>query len=365
MSEWNPQIVKIEKVALHAGADTLAIYTVLNDYPVIDKIGKYQVGDLAGYLPVETIVPDTEQFYFLCPQNYEKYVGEDGAGKQRPTGPKFPLGLVPERSRRLKAKKLRGVYSMGLLVMAPDGMNEGDSLIEVLGLIKFEEEEEENIPGVHKMRGSNAEAPPKGWVIPHYDIEGLRKYLPCLIEGEEVVLTEKLHGSSSSFTHDGERLWVKSRNWFKKRDEVVDPWWNIAIRYELESKLSKFPMMAFFGELHSQVKGFPYDSEIIEGKRQTKMRFFDVYDVKKMSWLDYDDCVAMVKEAGLDMVPVLYRGPWLGKDKMYPYAEGLTTLGGRHIREGFVVKTVKERYEPKLNSRLTLKLVGEGYSLQK
>lgn len=50
---------------------------------------------------------------------------------------------------------------------------------------------------------------------------------------------------------------------------------------------------------------------------------------------------------------------------MYPYAEGLTTLGGRHIREGWVLNTLVERYEPKLDSRMQVKLVGEGYNLQK
>jgi hypothetical protein len=55
----------------------------------------------------------------------------------------------------------------------------------------------------------------------------------------------------------------------------------------------------------------------------------------------------------------------VGKDQIYPFAEGLTTLGGKHIREGWVLNTLAERYEPKLDSRMQVKLVGEGYNLQK
>ncbi len=123
--------------------------------------------------------------------------------------------------------------------------------------------------------------------------------------------------------------------------------------------------MVFFGEMYGAVKGFRYDCEIINGAMHTKIRFFDIWDVKQMRYLDYDEFVAMVKEAGLDLMPELYRGTWQGKEVMYPYAEGMTTLGGKHIREGFVLRTAKERYEERLNSRMQVKLVGEGYNLQK
>lgn len=362
MSDWNPQVVKIEKIEKHPDADVLDIATVLGDYPVIVKRGEYQVGDLAAYISIDTIVPDTEAYYFLCPQAYEKQ--ENKSEKPKLLGPKYSLGMVPERYRTIRAKKLRGVYSQGLIVKAPEGMNIGDSVVETLGLKKVEEEEEDNVPAFKKMRGSNAESPPKGWVVPYYDIEGLRKYLSCFIEGEEVVLMEKVHGRNSSFCHDGEKLWCKSRSWFKKQDPI-DPWWDVAIRYDLENKLSKFPHMAFFSELYGLVKNFPYDTEVVEGKRQSKIRFFDVYDTKAMRWLDYDDCVRMVKDAGLEMMPELYRGAWKGKEGMYPYAEGKTLLGERHVREGFVIKSVRNRFEPKLNTRLILKLVGEGYNLAK
>jgi RNA ligase (TIGR02306 family) len=369
MSDWQPQIVKIEKVIKHPDADALDVATVLGDYPVIVKRDEYREGDIAGYIPIDSIVPDTDQFYFLCPllkEKYEEFERDTLVTKDRVIGPKYAVGAVPEKYRRIKAKKIRGRYSQGMLVQLPlsDSVEIGSSIVELFNLKKWEEEEEDNIPNAKKSRGANAEKAPTGWSIPYYDIEGLRKYVECLGANEEIVLTEKVHGSNAAFCHDGERLWVKSRNFYKKMDED-DPWWDVAIRYGLAEKLAKYPFHVFFGELYGTVKGFRYDCEIVAGQMHSKIRFFDIWDAKAMRYLDYDPFVAMVTELGLDLMSELYRGIWLGKEEMYPYAEGLTTLGGKHIREGFVLRTTTERYEPRLDSRMHVKLVGEGYNLQK
>jgi RNA ligase (TIGR02306 family) len=363
MTDWNPQVVKIEKVEKHPSADSLDVVTVLGDYPVIVKRNEYEVDDLAAYIPIDSIVPDEPAYYFLCPKEYEKYE-EEGQIKQRQVGPKYPQGSVPEKYRIIKAKRIRNVYSQGMLVPLPEKLPKriGESLVDALHLKKWEEAEEENLPV--KLRRANAEKPPVGWSIPYYDIEGIRKYLACLRSDEEIVLTEKIHGSNASFCYDGTKLWVKSRNNYQKFDPDTF-WWDIAVRYDLENKLSQFPNHVFFGEIYGQVKGFKYDCKLENGKMPTKIRFFDIFSVKDMRYVDYDVFVAMIQQAGLETTPELYRGAWLGKEAMYPYAEGLTTLGGGHIREGFVLRTVKERFEYKLQSRMQVKLVGEGYNLQK
>lgn len=373
MSDWQPQVVVIEKAEKHPDADALDVCTVLGDYPVITKRNEYKVGDFASYIPIDTIVPDTDDFHFLCPllkEKYEEIEGQDLVTKERVIGPKYTVGSVPEKYRRIKAKKIRGTYSQGMLIPVPLALYDttdwgaGTSVVDLLGLKKWEEEEEENLPGLKKTRGTNAEKAPQGWAIPHYDIDGIRKYIVCLEEGEEIVLTEKIHGSNAGFSHDGTRLWVKSRNYYKKQDEE-DMWWDVAWRFGLEEKLSKYPGLVFFGEVYGQVKGFRYDSLITSGRLFTGIRFFDVFDTKRMRYLDYEDRLKTLAEAELLAVPELYRGPWLGKEKMYPFAEGPSTLNPKHIREGWVLNTLKERYEPRLDSRMQVKLVGEAYNLQK
>lgn len=374
MSDWQPQIVKIEKIEKHFDADSLDIATVLGDYPVIVKRGEYKVGDLAGYIPIDSIVPDTNQFYFLCPKSYEKYE-ENGEVKQRQVGNKYELGSVPEKYRIIKAKKIRGVYSQGMLVELPDPppntwpdscyqvWRAGESIVDLLGLKKWDEEEEENIPAF-KMRGSNAEPTPKHFSIPYYDIESIRKYLPCVENEKDIILFEKLNGSNSSYIHDGEKLYAKSRNWFKKFDED-DPWHEAAIRFNLKEKLFKYPMLVFFAELVNQVKNFRYQTNIIDGKLMTNLYFFDIYNTKTMRYIDFDEFETIIKDLELPMAPVLYRGPWTSKEEIYNFAEGKSSLNDKVIREGWVLRLGKERFEPRTNGRCQFKLISEGYNLNK
>lgn len=364
MSDWQPQVVRIEQVSKHPDADALDVCTVLGDYPVITKRDEYKVGNLVGYIPIDSIVPDTEQFYFLCPKAYEKYEDDYGVVQQRQVGMRYPLGSVPEKHRIIKAKKLRGIYSMGMLVELPVFTNgAGDSIVEMFDLKKWEEENEDNIPSV-KSRGTNAEKAPVGWAIPYYDIESLRKFLSCVETEQDVILTEKLNGSNAGFCFDGERLRCKSRNFYKKRDEE-DMWWDAAIRYDLENKLSKYPMLVFFAELVNQVKNFRYSTNIVDGKLHTQLYFFDIWDTKKLRYLDYDEFLVILSDVGLTPTPELYRGEWKGKEQMYAYAEGKSTLNEKVVREGFVLRLGKERYEPRTDSRCQFKLIGESYNLSK
>ena len=362
MSDWHPEIVVIKNIIHHPNADRLDIAMVF-DYPVIVKRDEYKAGDIAAYIPIDSIVPDIEAYHFLSPKDYERYE-ENGEIKQKITGPRYQVGSVPEKYRIIKAKRILNVYSQGMLVPAPDGLKVGDSVVEVLNLKKWEEPEQEENFITPNMRGANAASPPKGWSIPYYDIEGIRKYLSCLNDGEEVIICEKLNGSNSSFVYDGEKLWVKSRNYYKKLDEE-DMWWNLALRLDLEKKLAKYPMMVLFGECAGQVKGFKYDAEIVNGKLNTKLYCFDIYNLNTKKYLDYDEFKTIVIDLGLDLAPELYRGPWKSKEEMFPYAEGQSVLNPKVIREGFVVKPVINRYESRLDSRLIFKLIGEGYNLKK
>lgn len=363
MSDWKPQIVKIEKVIKHPDADNLDVVTVLGDYPVIVKSNEYKEADITAYLPIDTIVPDTDQFYFLCPKNIEKYE-EGGETKVKSTGPKYLLGSVPEKQRIIKAKKIRGIYSQGVLVSGNySSLNVGDSVVELLQLKKWEEEEEENLPKLKNISGCTA-SPPKNFSIPYYDLESIRKYLRCVESEQDIILQEKLNGSNFSAVFDGTTLVVKSRNFYKKLNPD-DMWAEAAIRNNLEQKLSKYPMIVLFGELVNQIKNFRYTTEIIDGKLATDLYFFDAYNIKTGKYLDYDDFKKIIEDLDLKSAPVLYRGPWLGKDKMYQFAEGNSTLNSKVIREGWVLSVAKERFEPLLNGRLKLKLVSETYNLKK
>jgi RNA ligase (TIGR02306 family) len=329
MSEWHPVVIKLESIGKHPNADTLQISSIFGGYTVIFKEGRFKEGDLAAYIPSDTICSNHLEFDWL--------------------GDK----------KRIKPMRLRGIFSLGILATAPPGMVEGDSVVDYYELKKHVYEEEmPDLPGRHN--GDHA-SPPNGWTIPHYDLDGLRKYNNLLIENEEVIITEKIEGCNSAFAFDGEKLWCKSRNFYLKEDEH-NLYWNVAKNYDLQTKLAPYNGLVFFAELYGNVKGFKYDCSVDKGMLTPRLRFFDVWDTRDMKYLCWDDAVALIKEAGLETVPVLYRGAWTGKD-LWSHAEGQSVLGG-NIREGFVVRPAKERYDRRLG-RVILKLKGESYSLKK
>ena len=360
MSEWNPSVVRIEKIEKHPGADALEIVTVMGDYPVITKLSQFTIGQLASYIPIDTVVNiSLPEFSFLD-------------------------------NPRIKSRRLRGIYSQGLLVDAPIGFKEGDSLLDYFGLKKFvypeevedlmslsdEEKKYYCFPKIDqsflaKLKGRNAASPPKGWSALYYDLDSVRKYSHVFNDGETVICTEKCDGCNSFFRHDGEQLFVKSRNFYKKRPEEDsnDSWWQIATQLDLEAKLATIPDYGIYGEIYGHVSPFFYDCEIINGKIQYKFRIFDIYDFKNNRFLDYYDMVSCANQLKIDTMPLVYKGPWKADKSLYALAEqdthfNLKLSQATKIMEGIVIRPEYERIDPHIG-RISLKLKSERYNLFK
>lgn len=318
MSEFNVEVVRLGPVLKHENADALEITHVHGGYPCIIKSGSFREGDLAAYVPIDALVQTSRpEFSFV--------------------------GLRP--LERIRAKKLRGVFSMGLLVPAPDGAVEGDDVREALGVEKWE-------PAIDLGTSALADPPPEGPPIPVYDLEGLRKLKWMLVEGEEVVITEKIHGCNARFFHDGTRLWVGSRaQW--KREEGDGLWWPVA--RAMESQVESLGGLVLYGEVFGQVQDLKY------GQSGAAFRAFDIYSRETGRFLDYAASRALCEANSIATVPELYRGPW--SESLMSLAEGESTLA-KHVREGFVVRPVRERRDPR-HGRVVLKMVGQGYLLRK
>ena len=63
------------------------------------------------------------------------------------------------------------------------------------------------------------------------------------------------------------------------------------------------------------------------------------------------------------LVPTLYRGPF-SEETLLSLTDGATALGGKHVREGVVVKPVQERESAELG-RVILKNVSGDYLTRK
>ncbi len=117
--------------------------------------------------------------------------------------------------------------------------------------------------------------------------------------------------------------------------------------------------MVLFGEIFGVVGGFDYGSKSDE----ILFRAFDIWDANKMKFLDTNIFEKICNEIGVPMVPVEYRGSWLGLEYHKPLAEGKSSLAD-HIREGIVVRLETERNTVK-GQRVHYKLPGVDYLLKK
>lgn len=320
MSEFHVNVVRLGPVTPHPNADALDITNVHGGYPCIVRKGDFREGDLAVYLPVDSVVPAND--------------------------PRFAPTLGEHT--RIKARRIRGVFSMGLLVAADPGMAEGDDVTERWGIKPYDPPE--------AFLGEQNERDPG--IAPVYDLEGWRRWIaldpPIFGADEEVVVTEKMNGENARFAWHDDRLWCGSHTGWKRSD-VSTAWWDVGRRMDLAGRLSTHPGVVLFGEIVGHVTGMAYGA----GVRARSLYVFDAMDAKTRAFFNWDDTANLCRDLGLPTVPVLYRGPF--REVREEWAEGMTTVpGAKHIREGFVVKPLRERRDDRIG-RVTLKLPGQGY----
>lgn len=325
MSEFHVSVIEIGKVEKHPNADSLSITYVHGGYPCVFRTGQFHEGDLAVYVPVDTTVPVIDpRFAFLA-----KTANKEGRA-------------------RIAALKLRGVFSMGLLVERSHDWPLGADVRELLGVERYEP------PLPPASSSGTAERGPS--TVPTYtDIEGMRKYPFVFRPDEQVVATEKIHGANGRFVYLDGRLYCGTRTWWIADGNNI--WWQAARTADLEAKLARLPGIVLYGEVYGRVQDLRYGLRDSVG-----FVAFDAFDAVTGKYFDYPTLVALCRSLDVPMVPPLYMGPYSDLD--VSIAEGATVFAhGACIREGFVVRPLAERYDSAVG-RVILKYVGEGYLLR-
>jgi RNA ligase (TIGR02306 family) len=329
MSIFSVPVVRVGAVSRHPNADTLSL-TEVRGCPVVLRTGSFVEGDLAVYVPVDAVVDTTvPELAFLAAEG--------------------------KTSTRIRAKRLRGTFSMGLLVPAPADAAEGDDLAERLRIAKWEE------PEPVSMAGEQAKAP-EGLHVPVYELESLRTYRHLLQPGETVYATEKLHGTNARFLVDAEgRLHVGSHRTWKKVDGTT-VWARVAREQQLAERLSGSHGLVWYGEIYgSGVQDMTYG----HANGNLSVRFFDVFDAKRGYWLDAQEAINAINARGLDCVPPVFLGRF-DAAVIERLAEEDSIHGG--LREGVVVRPLRERLataEGGATIRTVLKHVSQRYLLRK
>jgi len=323
MSNFKVEVVKVDKVISHSNADRLDLVSLVGmAYQVVSAKDNFQAGDLAFYFPIDSVIPDN-------------FLDE--------------FGIRPYYSKKLSAAKLRGIFSEGLLVPVWKNFtgNVEDDYTEYFGVTKYE------YPIPQSLNGE-VEAPIGQYKFP--SPEHLKRYRNILNEGEEVVVTEKLHGINFTVLVDDRGVHIGSHNYFWKRNETNKNL--IYVRaYNENPELHKLPINTqVFAEVYG-VQDIKYG--LVNGKIDIAL-----FAVKSDgSFLNYKEFVAFCEEFCLPRVPVLYIGAYSWQvGAQFNNADSV--VDKKSIMEGVVVQPIVERTHPEIG-RVVLKLISDRYLLRK
>jgi RNA ligase (TIGR02306 family) len=377
------EIVPVE-FSKHPNADTLSVAQIFGGYSYVGRTSDWVGIKRAAYIPPDSVVDTNKsEFKFL-----KMKAIFDGNGNKIGETEDPKLTTV-----RIKAKKLRGIISFGLMVPVPDDTPLGDDWTERLGVTHYEPEtEEEKKAGKLNLGGENEKEPEGLNAGPYYDIEAARRYAKLVFSKDEpVVVTEKVDGSNVRVVFHNDRLYIKSRNNWKRRTpcyahlnvddlvakgltpekaaEVIEKaksrngvngFWLVIEKYPGIAKLcQENPGTVVFGEIFGGVNRIKY--RFADGNR---FAAFDVF--KDGRFLDFKEAYELAKAYEVPWVPCLGTDVAFDFDKLCEMAEGTTLVEGAKagtIREGIVICPAKERWDNTVG-RVKLKFVS-GQFLEK
>lgn len=339
--------VEVVKLVLdkHPNADILSIARVYG-FTVCTGTEQWAGKDRAAYIPPDTLVDTRRSEFDWLASEKSKYNAKCEKMPKDGDNTAFPYALV-------RAKKLRGVLSYGLLVPAPEGSNIGDDVATTLGCIHYNAPESE--------AGAEATTPPKVY-SPCYDVESFQRHaLELFTPGEPVFATEKVHGENGRWVYDGQTFHAGSRTEWKKAYIPNDSnglhyetsWWK-ALRNtpELADWLKQHPNVVVYGEVYGKAS-LKYG--LTNG--DVRIAVFDIMDHGK--WIDAE--AARLAAPELPWVPMIARELPFDFDKLMELAEGDSLIpGANHYREGIVVKPMHERESDNIG-RVHLKIISPSY----
>lgn len=354
-------IRRIQEIKSIANADSICAYR-LDNWWVVDGIGKYAVGELVVYCEPDSWIPHTLAPFLSKGQYPRVYDGIEG--------------------ERLRTVKLRGQVSQGLILplhcvwsgahinmpyigMSPwdfqgDWEQDDHTLNEVdifvngqwsigtiegldvssrLGILKYDPPVSAQLAGISK--GAFPSCFPK---TDEERIQNLTSQWPELQE-QEYEITEKLEGSSMSVgllegdavPRDGEFI-VCSRNLNLKEVEG-NTLWSLARKHDIERKLREIGPpdgIILQGEIIGEgIQGNYY------GIKGHEFYVFAVYDIGMGRYYFPEERRRMCEHLGLKHVPVIStNGSLKGMtiDEVLKSADGMSQVNPTKRREGLVYK---------------------------
>jgi len=337
-------IQEISSVEPHPNGDRLEIVQILGATCAVTK-GEYMVGDRVVYFPPGILLP-VHMSEHLGVKNYLKHSDWDG-----------------ERIQCLVAAcRLRGVPSYGFPVLCPDELAIGLDVTDVYGArqyvapdINFGDHGDANTP-----RHNQLALPEDPYFHRYTSIQQFWRYPNVFEEDEEIVLTEKIHGSNSRVGVIRENdEWVfavgsHKVRWgkFRQAQRYWKPLERKGVLRLLNDLCDEQHNVIIFGEIYgNKVQDLNYGTNGDEG--------YAVFDISvNGSYLHWNDTSNLCLNYEIPIVPLLFRGPYhLVSGRLEKYAMGSTLVNTPKVgfkgREGIVIRPVEERYTGKIGENLS------------
>jgi len=341
LQDFKVEVCDIDEILPHPNADRLQLARV-KGWQVVIPLNKFKAGDKVVYIPVDAVLPVELETKLFPPES------------------KIKLS-----NSRVRAIKIRQFVSQGMIEtlenvgLAGNGWKAGDDVTKDLSIAKYE-------PPVPAFQSAGGQASPasKKKQNPHFVVYSkfprIQNYPNMFDENEEVVVTEKIHGTNFRAG------WVPfvANNWWRKALVLlrIDPKWQfvygshyvqlsekllydgyykkniyaeIVKRYDLEKRIAKGQVI--YGEIYGAgvQKGYDYGL-----KEERDLIIFDIQENGK--WLAYDNFKAEADSMYIKTCPVLYRGP-MKDSNLEQNMQGASVLAPEQkVREGCVVKPVVE-----------------------
>lgn len=341
MSKLIVEVCEIKDIIPHPNADNLEI-SIIKGWQTVTPRGKYHIGEKVIFIPPDALLP----IPLVERLGIKSYLSGPGNNK-------------------VKAVRLRGEMSFGLVMSLPEGSqwDIGYDCSNDLGITKY-------IPPIRLSLGDDAGYDPLFFT--YTDIENIRNFPDMFENGEMVVATEKIDGTNCRIgigrVEDGDFEWKAGSHRVKRKktnDLSDNVYW---YPYTLENfkrmiediHQSEKKEVICYGEVYGRVRGGHKSMHYGKPNNLNFVAFDIQLDGKYIDYCDF------ARYCDLYQVP---RAPLLDIFEFdFNAAKNLSTgksvlalkNGIEHMREGSVIKPIKERQSPKGN-RVIAKFINADY----
>lgn len=362
-------IQKIQWIKPIENADKIELAGILG-WQVVVRKNEFNINDLIVYFEIDSILPEKSIFEFMR-----------------------------DRKFRVKTIKLRKVLSQGLIISIKDILPknkyiEGQDVTDIIGVKKYDPEPEINYQKINKVKMPFYLKPFKRLIATnnffrkHFGyLIGIKKtfnfpkfirktdeprlqsnpeFLDFLTPDRNFFITQKIDGTSGTFYYNNGLYGICSRNleifnnkcprFFQENIYKI-----ISDKYKIEEKLNELK------------KNIAIQGEIVgEGIQANKLKLtgldlfvFNIYDIDKSNYYNFEDFINFCKELGLKTVPILNpKKQFLQKptiEELLERAKGNYESG--NPQEGIVIRPIKEELLHTLG-RFSFKVINNDFLLK-